>query len=453
MAQKPRFTVSGFRGIWGEDLNEQIAFEYAAAFGKLLKKNGAKKIIIGRDARKTGPKIFSAMREALQKEGLETEYAGILPTPTLLFLVKKLSLDGGIMITASHNPKEYNGFKFVWGDGFFIGEEKIRELEETKREVGIKYFGEENQTKVEADNKKYREKHIGEILKNVDVDSIRKKKFKVALDPINSAGSIIAQELLKELGCEIHVINAEQNGEFSHEPEPLVKNLTEIGEAVKVSGANIGFALDPDADRLVTVNELGEVLSEEYTLAFCVLDVLKVKARKTDIAVNMSTSRLSEDIAEKYGQRVVRTKVGELNVTKKMLELNLALSGEGNGGVIFPEVNATRDSLVGIAFVLELLAKEDKTVSEIANSLPKYFMRKEKIALNQDLSVLYQRMKETFGDAKEVNELDGIRFDFIDKSWIHVRPSNTEPAVRIIGEAESEERFNELLKKVESEVL
>jgi len=458
MDQKPKLTVSGFRGIWGKDLNEQIAFEYALAFAKLIKKNGAKKILVGRDARKTGPQMLGATKSALEKEGLEMEYAGIIPTPSILLLVKKLFYDGGIIVTASHNPKEYNGFKFVANDGLFIEQEEINELERIREDLnknGNKYLKNVDLESLELNNRneEFRKMHIDEILKNVDVGLIKSKKFKVALDPINGAGSIITQELLTDLGCSVYAINTEQNGEFSHEPEPLVKNLGQIGKATIESNSDVGFALDPDADRLVIVNEKGEILSEEYTLAFAVLNVLFTKKESTDIAVNMSTSRMCEDILKNYGKKVFRTKVGELNVVNKMLEINASISGEGNGGVIYPKIDKTRDSLVGIAFVLELLAKENKSVSSVVNSLPRYVMKKEKITFNKKLDLLYEKLKKEFNDASSVNTLDGIRFDWADFSWIHIRPSNTEPKMWIISEAKNVSRIDNLVGRVKSIVL
>lgn len=458
MDQKPKLTVSGFRGIWDKDLNEQIAFGYTLAFARMIKKIGAKKILVGRDARGTGPQILRAIKNAIKKEGLEMDYAGIIPTPSILLLVKKLSYDGGIIITASHNPKEYNGFKFVANDGLFIEQEEISELEENrknlKREEGnySENFTLEN---IESNNKneEFKKFHIKEILKNIDVELIKNKKFKVALDSINSAGSIITQELLKELGCTVYAINTEQTGDFAHEPEPLVKNLDQIKKATIKSSSDIGFAQDPDADRLVIVNEKGEILSEEYTLTLATLSVFSRKNEISDIAINMSSSRMCEDVLDKYGKKVFRTKIGELNVVNKMLEINASIGGEGNGGVIYPKINKTRDSLVGIAFILELLAKENKTVSSIVESLPKYIIKKEKITFEKDFQLLSEKLKEKFKDANSINTLDGIRFDWDDFSWIHIRRSNTEPKMWIISEARDIDKINKLFETVKLAIL
>jgi len=452
MDQKPKLTISGYRGIWGKDLNEQIAFEYALAFVKMIKKNRAKKILVGRDARKSGPQILRAIKNALKKEGLEMDYAGIIPTPSILLLVKKLSYDGGIIITASHNGKEYNGFKFVANDGLFIEQDEINELEEIKGGLnkGKNEYSENFDLKnIESNNKneEFRKIHINEILKNINVDLIKSKKFKVALDSINSAGSVITQELLKELGCTVCAINTEQTGDFGHEPEPLVKNLNQIKEATIKSNSDMGFAQDPDADRLVIVNEKGEILSEEYTLALATLNVFS-RNENTDMAINISSSRMCEDILNSHDKKVFRTKIGELNVVNKMLEIGAKISGEGNGGVIYPKISRTRDSLVGIAFALELLAREDKPVSSIVDSLPKYIMKKEKITFEKDFQTLSEKLKKNFKDANSVNTLDGIRFDWDDFSWIHIRRSNTEPKMWIISEARNEARVDDLLEQV-----
>ncbi|MFZ3016062.1 MAG: phosphoglucosamine mutase [Minisyncoccia bacterium] len=445
MEQKPKLNVSGYRGIWNKDLDEQIAFNFGQAFAKMIKAQNGSKILIGRDARKTGPQIFEAIKLALEKENIKYEYAGIIPTPSILLLVKKLSFDGGIMITASHNPPEYNGLKFINKRGLFATQKEIEEIEENRKNL-IK--NQENFLQVENenyDNSDYRKIHIDEVLKNIDVNLIKSKKFKVAHDPINSAGSIITKELLEKLGCEVFQINGEQNGEFAHEPEPILKNLGQLAKAVSENNSNIGFAQDPDADRLVLVNEKGQILNEEYTLALAVKNVLS--KNPSDVVVNMSTSRMSEDLVNNYGKKIHRTKIGEANVVEKMMEIGSIVGGEGNGGVIYFPISSSRDSLAGIAFILELMAKENKPISVIIDDLPKYIIKKDKITFSGDLNLLYDSLKSEFKNVT-VDTLDGVRFDWPDSSWIHIRPSNTEPIVRIIGEAKDENRINALFKQV-----
>jgi len=451
MDQKPKLTISGYRGIWGQDLNEKIAYEFALGYAKMLKSKNIdekKKILVGRDARKSGLEILKAIKKALEKEGLEMEYIGIIPTPSVLLLVKKLSAKGGIIITASHNPAEYNGLKFLTTEGLFINQKEIDEIEKIRESLTEEEKAYEENTEYEIeeiDNKKYREIHIAEILKHVDVELIKSKNFKVTLDPINSAGSLIAQELLKDLGCEISVINGEQNGEFAHEPEPILKNLSGISEAVLKNNSDIGFAQDPDADRLVVINEKGKILSEECTLALAVKNVLRKE--KSDVVVNMSTSRMCEDIAESCGKQIHRTKVGEANVVEKILQIDSIIGGEGNGGVIYPRVHPCRDSLVGIALILEFIARENKTTSRVASNLPDYTMKKDKFTFTGSLDKLFRKLKNEFHHV-DINTKDGVRFDWPDSSWIHIRASNTEPVIRIIGEAKTEKEIDALFDKV-----
>lgn len=456
MQIKPKLSVTGYRAIWGQDLNEQIAFEYVRAFAKFVKQNGGKKVLIGRDARQAGPIIFASAKSAFLKEGIEVIYAGILPTPTMLLLVKKLNFDGGVMITASHNPAEYNGVKFIVPGGRLTNAQETSQIqslydaltdEDKILEKNLEIIDDNK-----VDNREFRKIHIDEILKNIDVEIIKNKHFKVALDPINSGGSIITQEMLKELGCTVHIINGEMTGDFAHRPEPLPENLGQIAQATKESNSDIGFAQDPDADRLVVVNEKGEVVSEEATLVLAIKNVLSKE--KGDIVINLSTSRMGQDLAESLGRKVYRTNIGEANVVQKLLETGAPIGGEGSSGAIYPKINTARDSLVGIALILELLARENKEkptkISEIVESLPHYFLKKENFKLEtlgaDTLSTIYTRLKHIFKDGT-LNESDGMKFDFDDKSWIHIRPSNTEPIIRIFGEAKTEERLDALFKE------
>ncbi len=456
MQIKPKLSVTGYRAIWGQDLNEQIAFEYVRAFAKFVKQNGGKKVLIGRDARQAGPMIFASAKSAFEKEGIEVTYAGILPTPTMLLLVKKLNFDGGVMITASHNPIEYNGVKFIVPGGRLTNAQETSQIqslydtltdEEKILEKNLEIIDDNK-----VDNREFRKIHIDEILKNIDVEIIKDKHFKVALDPINSGGSIITQEMLKELGCTVHTINGEMTGDFAHRPEPLPENLGQIAQATKESSSDIGFAQDPDADRLVVVNEKGEVVSEEATLVLAIKNVLSKE--KGDIVINLSTSRMGQDLAESLGRKVYRTNIGEANVVQKLLETGAPIGGEGSSGAIYPKINTARDSLVGIALILELLARENNQkptkISEIVESLPHYFLKKENFKLEtlgaDTLSTIYTRLKHIFKDGT-LNESDGLKFDFDDKSWIHIRPSNTEPIIRIFGEAKTEERLDALFKE------
>lgn len=291
----------------------------------------------------------------------------------------------------------------------------------------------------------FTKEHADQILAHVNVEAIRARKFKVAVDMINASACVMDPYLFEQLGVELIPLNNIPNGQFAHKPEPTPKNLEEIANLVKETKADLGFAHDPDADRLVVINEKGEVISEEYTIALAIKDVLS--ENKGNVVVNLSTSSISVEVAESYGAKVYRTKIGEGYVVDGILKHNAIIGGEGNGGVIYPKINTCRDSFAGIGLILNLLIKENKTISEIVNSFPVYFMKKEKYSIGNNLNEIYQKLKDNFKEV-EMDEQDGIRFDFRDKSWIHIRPSNTEPIIRIFGEAKNEERIDSLLNEV-----
>ena len=443
----PKLNASGYRGIWGTDLNEQIAYEFGRAFARSTVKKGGTKILVGRDARKTGGQIFTAIAAACAAEHLTIEYAGILPTPSMLFLIRTLGYDGGVMITASHNPPVYNGLKFISTGGLFCNALEIEQIEACRIALTPeeKIYSPAPDTTSVVDNKKFRDLHIAQVVAGVDVTLIKSKKYKVLHDPINSAGAVIGRELLEQLGCEVIQINGEQNGAFAHMPEPLAENLSQIAQAVTTHGAAVGFAQDPDADRLVIVDEKGVVVFEEYTLSLGVKNILGKE--KGDIVINMSASSTNETLATKNGGKTYRSKVGEANVVEMMREKNAIVGGEGGGGIIYPKINPARDSLVGMALTLELMARENKTVSELVASLPQYMMKKDKMTFVGDLQKLYTNLTSVFTGAT-INTLDGVRFDFPDSAWIHIRPSNTEPLLRIIGEAQTQNRIDELFATV-----
>ncbi len=447
MTSKRKLAVTGYRGVWGESLNEQIAFEYIRSFARFIKSKGGKKILIGKDTRASGEKILACAQEAFKKEGVEIVHAGVVPTPSILLLVRKLGLDGGVMITASHNPIQYNGIKFIVKGGRMINEGEVVEIENFRGTMSDAEKIPELSEKAEIniDNSNFRRMHIDEILKAVNVEKIKEKKFKVALDSINGTGVIITQELLKELGCEVHIINETQDGNFAHIPEPLPENLGQIATKVSEVKADIGFAQDPDADRLVVVDEKGTVINEEYTLVFVVKNILNKE--KGTVVVNIQTSRMNEELAKEYGQPLLYSKVGEGNLIETMSRVNAIVGGEGGGGAIYPKINTARDSLVGIALILELLATENKKVSEIVESLPRYVSRKAKIPLLEDVATVYRKLKERFADAI-LDESDGVCFSWTDSAWISVRPSTTEPLIRIIGEAKTPERIESVLEQV-----
>ncbi len=437
-----KFTVAGLRGVWGDNLNTEIVEKHIRAFGHFLQKRNAKRIIIGRDARSSGPSISTLTTEILTKAGIDVTDIGLAPTPTVLFLVRSEKYDGGIIITASHNPPEYNGVKFVTSSGGFTTENEVEEIKE--------YFSLPLHEKTEGTltrDSDLSEKHIEHILKNVDRDLIASKKFTVVLDPINSAGAILGPKLIESLGCAVAVINGVPDGNFAHIPEPLPENLTRLGEIVKKFNADIGFAQDPDADRLVVCDETGTIVFEEYTLSLAIKAVLK----KTpgDIVTNLSTTNTNEDLVQAVGFKNYRTKVGEANVVEGIKKYNAVIGGEGGGGVIYPKINLCRDSLTGIALILESLAQENKKVSEIVSELPKYEFIKTKMAFSGDLQSLIEKTINLFPDGIP-DKQDGLRIDFSDRSWVQIRSSNTEPIIRIFAEAKTKDRAESLISQVQS---
>jgi phosphomannomutase len=436
----PKLTVSGYRGVYGDTLTEKIAENYISAFASVLKSRNCKKILVGRDARESGPALLETAVDTLLHMGLDVIDLGLIPTPTVLFLIQNGYADGGVIITASHNPIEYNGLKFITETGLFTNEEDVKQIQNLLSEQS-----DPSAVKgVRVDGSNLFDKHLEKILARVNVPSIRAKKFKVALDPINSVGCTTTPKLFDALGVSYTAINNEPTGKFAHTPEPLPKNLIGLQALTKESKSDIGFAQDPDGDRLVLCDETGTLLSEELTLALSVKAVLS----KTpgDVVVNLSTSNMSEDIASSYGCKTHRSKVGEANVVGEIKKRNAVIGGEGSGGAIFPAINTARDGYVGIALILELMAQENKKLSEIVAQLPSYTMLKEKVSFSGDLQGLYAKIQTEFASGT-ANTLDGLRLDFEDRSWVHIRPSNTEPVVRIILEAQTPEKASDLMQK------
>ena len=444
-----KVSVSGIRGIWGDSLTLESIFLYISAFGEFLRANGEKTVLLGRDARPTGKLIAFYAASILNAMGFDVTDCGIVPTPTVLFGVRKRNMGGGIIITASHNPIEWNALKFVKRGGVFTGRDDVEKI---KAFLGKK-FQESPYNKIGkfVIDDKISDLHIEEVMKNLDCELIRKKNFKVLFDPVNSAGSLIGQWILVKLGCNVKSIHSEITGSFERGTEPTPENLKHISEASRSFGADVSFCLDPDADRLVVADEEGKVLSEEMTLALAVENVLsRNKDKKGDVVINMSTSRMVEDIAQKYKVKCFRSRVGEANVVEEIQARGALIGGEGNGGVIYPKINIARDSLVGMGLILELMARTGKKLTELVKELPKYEMRKDKFDFSGDLSAFLERIKAAFPGAK-ANELDGLRLDWqegSDSIWLHIRSSNTEPVVRVIGEAPDRTTLNKAFDKV-----
>jgi len=447
-------SVSGIRGIVGEDITPLSIISYITAFVRVLEKRHEKgkpsgKILIGRDTRASGIYIEKIVEGTLSALGYDTVKLGIAATPTVLLAVRKLGCLAGIAITASHNPTQWNALKLCDRHGLFFTEDKIRKMQE---HVGGQYllhthwkkFNETGTAAVDACGTSI---HIEHVLKFIDRDLIKSQNFKVAIDPAGGTGAVIDREFLEELGCSVTGVNDEPAGLFPREPEPVPENLADLCILVKNEGADIGFAQDPDGDRLAVVSELGEPLGEEYTLVLAGEAYLRKK--KTDIVCNLSTSMMCDKLGERFGVRVIRTKVGEINVTTTLLEKGLLFGGEGNGGVIVPEINPCRDSIVAMALILELLANKKQSISNIIRALPSYFMKKEKVSVSERNTkrfypAISAQIKEHFPQHLYTT-LDGIKI-YCNSEWLHIRLSNTEPAVRIMAESETTERTDKLIK-------
>ena len=427
------FTVSGLRGIVGQSLYPSTVLDYATAFGTWCRGG---KVILARDTRGSGEMLKMAAASALLSTGCEVIDIGIAPTPTVGLAVTDLKARGGLTITASHNPIQWNALKFFNQNGRYLSPPEIEAIQRVLESKEFVFREWNHLGKTRTDDSQIK-KHIRQILdlKYVRARKIRRARFKVVIDAVNGAGYQAGPELLQTLGCKIIEINCENTGTFPRKPEPLAENLKQLERAVKKAKADIGFALDPDADRLAIVSEKGRAIGEEYTLALAADYLLSQKKGK--VAVNLSTSRMIEEVARKYGVTVERTKVGEANVSARLEEIKGIIGGEGNGGVILPELHYTRDALLGMALILSYMAETGEKITSLKEKIPKYYMVKQVAELDGDFPAKLDRIKTEFKEA-EVTTLDGVKFDFADR-WLHLRKSNTEPVVRIIAEAKSKE--------------
>jgi len=450
-------SISGIRGIVGETLTPETAVKYAAAYAEYSKRGT---IILGRDGRVTGKNIGHIVSSTLLQMGCDVVALGICPTPTVALAVTSKKAAGGISITASHNPMQWNGLKFFASTGLFLDAEENRALWAIADGTKPSYVPWDKQGKHFADPD-FIDEHIKNVLSlpYIDAPAVRKRKFKVVVDCVNAGGAIIVPNLLRQLGCEVLEMYCKDSGIFPHTPEPLPENLTELASRVRTENADLGIAVDPDADRLVLINEKGESIGEEYTLA-CVVDFVLGKQSKSPqgsklppVVVNLSTTRAIDDIASKYKVDLIRTAVGEINVAKKMKEVWAVIGGEGNGGVLLPASHIGRDALVGIGLLLQQLTEFGGTLSELKRSLPQYSIIKGKVdlgSLNPDR--LLKNLAERYRGKAEVTTIDGLKLDF-PTSWVHLRKSNTEPIIRIIAEAPAKSEANDLVKQFTNEIL
>jgi phosphomannomutase len=442
-----KISISGIRGIAGESLTEGVISDLTKAFASYIKKGT---VVVGRDPRASGEKIKDIVISNLNGMGIDVIYLGICPTPTVQLMVKELKADGGIIITASHNPAEWNGLKFVRKDGIFLNKDEAERLIEIYEKKSFIASAKMGGLKVQD---KPLDPHIKKVLGCVDVQGIRKKKFKVVLDSCNGAGSAITIRLLKELGCQVIELYTDPRKPFPHNPEPIPENLKDLCEKVEACGADIGFAQDADADRLAVVTEKGVAPGEEYTLAIAVDHILSGMRHPSPVinklvVTNLSTSMMIDDIAKKHRARVIRTNIGEVNVAEEMLKQKALIGGEGNGGVMYPGVGYSRDSLTGIGLILDALSSSGKKISTIIKRLPKYFIVKRKMdcSSKDEAALFINRVKSRFSN-EPLDLTEGIKVLYKD-AWVHVRPSNTEPVIRIIAEAETQNKAVALIKKI-----
>jgi len=445
-------SVSGIRGRVGEALTPDVVAKYAAAFGAWSAQRAAAarsdgphaRVVVGRDSRVSGPMFHRVALAALQSVGVDVVDIGLTTTPTCQLAVEDHHAAGGLMISASHNPIEWNALKFIGPSGLFLeaseGAEMRALVEGTIPRATWDRLG-----AIEIDDGAI-QRHIDRVMAipYLDVEGIRRRRFAVALDCVRGAGGAIMPELLERLGCRVTTINAESDGRFPRPPEPVAENLGELERVVRESGAAIGLAVDPDVDRLALVSNEGKAIGEDFTLALAARVVLR--HRRGAVVTNLSTSRIVEDVATSAGVAVVRAPVGEVNVAVRMRDERSPVGGEGNGGVILSELHLGRDAPVGAALVLQLLHEENRSLSEIVADLPRYVIVKDKLDRpSAPLGAVYDALRAAFPDAA-ADAQDGLRLAWADR-WVHVRPSGTEPIVRVIAEAPTDDAARELVRR------
>lgn len=439
-------STSGIRGVVGNGLDPVMICQYGGAFGTFLKKGT---VVIGRDSRPSGEMVKSAVVSGLVAVGIDVIDIGVVPTPTVEIAVKQLKAIGGICVTASHNPAQWNALKFFNKRGEFITADEYVRLNAIFESGAYAYKPAHKLGSITYQD------HWGDVhirktlaLNVINKAGIKKRKFKVVVDAINGAGSLVVPKLLEQLGAKVVRINCKGDGDFVHEPEPIPKNLSGLAKAVKMHKADIGMAVDPDADRLVLVDEKGQTVSEELTLTIAVLEVLR--KRRGPTVINLSTSRTTADIAKSLGSQVFYSKVGESNVVEMMHAKKGVIGGEGNGGVIFPEFHAGRDALVASALTLSCLASSGKSLSALVETFPTYYTIKAKAPLPERFEsrlAAFETAAPNLIGEYSIDRRDGIRFDFAD-GWLQLRKSNTEPIYRVIVETNRKNRTSELLEQV-----
>jgi phosphomannomutase len=460
-------SVSGVRGRVGEGLTPEVVARFASAFGAYVRERsggpgrgsnggmdgggGARpRVVLARDSRTSGPMFGRIVAGSLQSVGCDVVEIGLAPTPTALFNIRALGAAGGIVITASHNPVEWNALKLAGADGMFLDADQAPLMRAFIDERPIERAGWDGLGDVVSDDDAI-ERHLQAVLAipYLDLDALRRRRFRVALDCINGAGSVLLPRLLEELGCDVVGLNLEPTGRFGREPEPVAANLGELERAVRESGADIGLATDPDADRLSLVSDTGRAIGEDFTLALAATHVLA--HRRGPVVTNLSTSRVLQDVTDAAGVELFRAPVGEINVARAMERAGAVIGGEGNGGVILPDVQLTRDAAVAAVLVLQLLAEDGRRLSEIVGAHVDYTIVKDKLprdagSLDAAFSVLEQQLGANAADRQ-----DGLRLDWpAERRWLHLRASGTEPILRIIAEAPTPDAARDLVEQARS---
>ena len=449
-------SVSGIRGTIGGEINQNLTpvdvVAFAAAYGSWIKtKHQLATVVVGRDARISGPMVQALVQQTLVSLGINVIDVGLSTTPTVEMEVVRKQAQGGIIITASHNPKQWNALKLLNNKGEFISAEDGFELMQYVNDQSFEFVGVDELGKISVVTDALTA-HMDAILSLplVNVAAIKAARFSAVVDGVNSSGGVAVPMLLEQLGVKVHKIHCTPNGAFPHNPEPLKEHLVDLSDAVTEEHADLGIAVDPDVDRLVFIDENGLLFGEEYTLVACADYVLQTD--KGAIVSNLSSSRALADLGNDYGVDYHTSAVGEVHVVAKMKEVNAVIGGEGNGGVILPVLHYGRDALVGIALFLSHLAKEKISVSTLKERYASYVMDKKKIELSPswDADALLAAVAKTFADAR-VTTIDGVKIDFVD-SWIHLRKSNTEPIIRLYGEAKTQDKMNDKINKIEAAI-
>ncbi len=432
MENRLQVSVSGIRGIYPETLTSDVVFTFGVAFGSYVK---TKRVFVCRDTRVSGDSLKNSMITGLLCTGKDVVDLGIAPTPEIGYIIEKIEPSSGVVITASHNPQDYNGIKFFSDKGAVLNADEGKKL----LDVYHKRFFIVSKTPGFISSADYTEQYFNAIYRTVDLERIRKRRFRVVVDVCQGVGSFFTERFLKEMGCDVIVMNKEPAGFFSHNPEPVPENLKDLAGKVVEEKADAGFAQDPDCDRLAFVCENGMIPGEELTLVLSIKNILEREGSNKPIVVNLSTTALVEEIAKGFGIDVCRTKIGEINVIEKMRENGSIIGGEGNGGVIFPAVHYGRDSFVGMALILEYLARTGKKVSELIGQMPKYFILKRKIRISEEQkNIMLEDIKRRYSAEENVNLEDGVKI-IRKNGWIHIRPSGTEPVIRLYVEGKNRE--------------